>query len=341
MKRPTGIDALIQNINQTLRGADGGISLYSHIQALEVGARELISSGNLAIDYVLGGGFPVHRTSEIFGEYSSGKSLICHEVLANVIEQGGYGALFDVEAAYDERFGERIGIDHHRLFYSQPDTVETLFEMVEALLTQFRKERPNDLLCIVWDSLAASSTKHEMAEPDKRDMTKAAVIGAGLRRVTRIVAKQRAMFIVVNQVREKIGVFFGSPETTPGGKALPFHASIRLRLKQGSLYKGHPVKILENGVPIGTRIVVDCVKNKMAPPYKRCEAIISFQHGFVKHSGLAYLLRDEGRIAVKGEKKKDEKSSGKEVFSYNGESFQWFEIEPVLKKHPDLLKIGE
>lgn len=310
---------------------------------------EFVSTGNLAIDRILGGGIPAGRTIEIYGPYSSGKTLLLLEILAQVQQMGGIAALQDIEHAYDPRFGERIGIDNDLLLRSEPDTVEDAFHGQWELIHQLRKEdkKNETLLCIGMDSVAAASTRHEMKELDKADMTKAKAIGAWFRRTTRLVGKSRTIVIVINQTRQKIGVMFGNPETTPGGDSIPFHASQRIRVQQGVLYKGHAKRIIDAQTHhvMAVRMVVDIVKNKVAPPYRKCEVLSNFTDGLLPWSGLADLLADEGVITRHGDTIKRKMDKGKEkeerkvgtTFEYNGRTFKAHEILEIVEKYPKLL----
>ncbi len=321
------IARLAEQVSKELRGrVSDDLNVYAHY-ARETTPLEWISTGNYAINRILGGGIPVGRTVEIFGPYSGGKSALLYEVLAEVTQQEGAGLLIDSEATYDEHFGAAIGIKSDRLLYSRPDTVEDMFALAEKTIKGFRSKSKHALFCIGWDSLASSSTRYEMENPDKRDFTKAPLISAGMRRLTRLISKQRTAFIVVNQTREKIGVMFGNPETTPGGHAVPFHASIRIRVQHGSLYRGHPKNIKDGFEVIAVRLVVDCVKNKLAPPFRKCEAILSFENGLIKWAGLTELLAEDGLI------KEDDKG----IYGYKGMKFRPFELDAVLEKHPELL----
>ena len=290
---------------------------------------EFVSTGNRAVDRILGGGIPVGRTVEVFGPYSSGKSVLLHEIIAQAQLLGGLGMIKDSEATFDEAFGKRIGINLRALLHNEPDTVEDAFQEVWDACTILRKLDDDVLFVIGLDSLAATSTKHEMEDFTKSDMTKAKAISAWLRRVTRVVARERTVFVVINQTRQKIGVMFGNPETTSGGEAMGFHTSQRIRISQGVLYKGHKRKLFDRGLPVAGRAVVEVVKNKVGAPFQKCEVIINFTDGLVPWSGFADLLADEERITRIGDS---------EMFEYERRRFPWYEIEDVLAKHPEILE---
>jgi len=321
-------------VNEKVKGnVDDVLTSYSEY-AKHAPPAEWVSTGNYAIDRILGGGIPVSRTIEIYGPYSGGKSLLLQEVLAQTCKLGGYGVLQDIEHTYDKIFGERIGIDPDRLFHSRPETVEGAFEQIYHLIPEFRKKDRKSILTIGMDSLAAAPTKHELEELEKADMTKAKAIGAWLRRLTGIVGKQRAIFIIINQTRHKVGVVFGNPETTPGGDSPGFHASMRIRVEQRSLYKGHARKIFDAGKCIAVRIVVELVKSKLpgAPPFGKCEVISNFNDGLLPWSGYADLLADEEKL-----KRIESKSGGATgMFEYQGTRFRAHEIMEIIDKHPEI-----
>jgi len=307
------------------------VQIYSeHVRTSR--KKEFISSGNKALDRILGGGLPVGRTVEIFGPYSSGKSVLLHEAIAQAQALGGLGNIKDSEATFDEDFATRIGINLRALLHNEPDTVEDAFQEVWDACTVLRRLDDDVLFVVGLDSLAATSTKHEMEDFTKADMTKAKAISAWLRRLTRLVARERTIFVVINQTRQKIGVMFGNPETTSGGEAMGFHTSQRIRISQGALYKGHKVKIFDHGIPIAGRARVEVVKNKVGAPFQKCEVIINFTDGLVPWSGFADLLADEERIKRVGDS---------DLFEYGGDRFQWYEVEEVLEKHPEILEDHE
>lgn len=292
---------------------------------------EFVSTRHRALDRILGGGLPMGRSVEVFGPYSSGKSVLLHEAIVSVQEMGGLALVKDAEATINAAYAKRIGINPKALLHNEPDTVEDTFNEIWDAVTLLRKMDRNVPFIVGIDSLASLSTVHEMEDFSKSDMTKAKAISAYFRRITRLIARERTLLIVINQTRQKIGVMFGNPETTSGGEALGFHASQRIRISQGSLYKGHPRKIFDAGVPIAGRTVCEVVKNKVGPPFRKCEMILSFKDGFVEWSGFADLLADEERI------KRISAAAGGDIFEYRNKRFQWFEIEDILNQHPEIL----
>lgn len=308
--------------------AESGFELYSNY-AKTIKPLQYISTGNHAIDRCLGGGIPRGRMVEIYGPYSGGKTLLCLEILAQANSMGGWAGLQDIERTYAPDFGERIGIDPTRFVYGRPQTIEQAFFDMYDFIPKFRSQHRREMpLALGMDSLAAAPTKHELEELEKADMTKAKNIGAWLRRVTSVAADHDAAILIVNQVRHKVGVMFGPTETTPGGDAPGFHASQRIRVEHGSMYKEHEKTFYEDGKAIGVRIRVFVAKNKVGIPFRRCEVITNFYDGIHPWSGLADLLADEGKLERDGTKH----------FRYNGGArFDWYEIEKVVTDHPEIL----
>lgn len=255
--------------------------------------------------------------------------MLALEILAQVTAVlGGVGLFEDTEVSFKAGMAQAVGVDLKSLVYSQPETVEDIGDHITHFIREYRKRDKKRLIAAVWDSVAETSTRHEVKEPDKQDMARAQIIGKQIRRLKRVIGKNEATFIIINQVREKIGVMFGNPETTPGGRAIPFAATQRIRVHQGALYKDRLVKIFDKRMPVGVRIVVDVVKNKIAPPFKKCEAIINFTDGIVPWSGYAELLADEGVI--------EWKSKTDNTFVYLGETFKNYEIGSMRERYPEL-----
>jgi len=252
-----------------------------------------IRVGIPAIDWITGGGIPLGTLTEIFGDYSTGKSMLCHHIVSAVQQDGGVAVLFDAEAAYMPDFGARLGIDNDSLLYVTPDTVEDTFDYLGVTLDLLEPENPKHI-CFVLDSLAALSTRHEMdTDSDTRDMTKAQVVGAGLRRATRRIKKMRVAFVIVNQIREKIGVRYGSPIFTPGGKSVKFHAAVRLYLQTGKA-------ILKKDEPVGMNGTIRCEKNKTARPFRKVPFKMTFEEGFDQTTGLIEALEQANLLERSG-----------------------------------------
>ena len=249
---------------------------------------EAISTGAINLDAVIGvGGVPRGRISEIYGPESSGKTTLCLHVIANAQRDGGIAAFIDAEHALDIQYARKLGIDVDNLLVSQPDTGEQALEIAEVLI------RSNAVDVIVVDSVAALVPRAEIEGEmgDSHVGLQARLMSQALRKLTGAVSRSNASVIFTNQIREKIGVMFGSPETTSGGRALKFYASLRMDIRRiGALKDGPEV--------IGNRTRVKVVKNKCAPPFKQAEFDILYGRG-ISHTGLLIDIGVERGIVEK------------------------------------------
>jgi len=247
-----------------------------------------IPTGALNLDAAIGiGGIPRGRISEIYGPESSGKTTLCLQVIANAQAEGGIAAFIDAEHALDVGYARKLGVDVDNLLVSQPDTGEQALEIAEVLI------RSNAVDVVVIDSVAALVPRAEIEGEmgDSHVGLQARLMSQALRKLTGAVARSNTSVIFTNQIREKIGVMFGSPETTSGGRALKFYASVRLDIRRiGAIKDGQDV--------IGNRTRVKVVKNKCAPPFKQAEFDIQYDEG-VSHTGLLVDLGVEHGIVDK------------------------------------------
>jgi recombination protein RecA len=283
---------------------------------------EVIPTGAISIDYALGiGGMPRGRVVEIYGPESSGKTTLALQVIAEAQRAGGMAAFVDAEHALDAQYAQKLGVDVENLLVSQPDHGEQALEIVEVLI------RSGGVDVVVVDSVAALVPKAEIeGEMGEAQMgLQARLMSQALRKLTGVVSKSKTTLIFINQLREKIGVMFGNPETTTGGRALKFYASVRVDIRRiASIKDGDHV--------IGGRTRVKVVKNKLAPPFREAEFDVMYGEGISREGDLLDLAVDKRII---------EKSGA--WFAYGGERLgQGREnAKQFLKENPDIRQIIE
>ncbi len=251
---------------------------------------EVIPTGALALDVALGiGGIPRGRIVEIFGPEGSGKTTVALHIVAEAQKLGGIAAFIDAEHALDPVYASNLGVDIENLLISQPDTGEQALEIVEALV------RSGAVDCIVVDSVAALAPRAEIEGEmgDAHVGLQARLMSQALRKLTAVVSKSKSTAIFINQVREKIGVMFGNPEVTPGGRALKFYSSVRLDVRR--------IENIKQGTQtIGARTRIRVVKNKLAPPFKEAEVDIIFGEGISKEGSLLDVGVETGIVTRTG-----------------------------------------
>lgn len=260
---------------------------------------EFVSTGIPTIDLVMGGGVPVGRMIEVYGDTSTGKSLLAAHILAETQHAGGIAVLMDPETATSVEIMESVGIDTETCIYTVPDTVEEVFKVIEDVLELKKEEAPDQLMTIVWDSVAATTSEDELARASKDGIGRgypshARLISQMCRILKAEIAKNRIAFVFINQTRQKLNIMFGDNTATFGGKAIPFYSSIRLVMKKG--------KKLVDGkdFPYGIMVKIGCVKNKVAPPFRDCQCPVIFGEGLDPAGAAFWWLRDKKLLVTKG-----------------------------------------
>ena len=298
----------------TKQFGDGSIMKLGEAKKVDV---ELLPSGALSLDLALGGGYPKGRIIEIYGPESSGKTTLTLHAIAEIQKQGGTAAFIDAEHALDPSYAKKLGVDTENLLVSQPDNGEQALEIAETLV------RSNAVDLIVVDSVAALTPQAEI-DGDMGDShmgLQARLMSQALRKLTGIINKSKATVIFINQIRMKIGVMFGNPETTTGGNALKFYASVRMDIRRtGQIKVGDDI--------LGNRTKVKVVKNKIAPPFRIAEFDIMYNEGISKTGDILDLAVQHGIVAKSG------------AFSkYNDETIGQGrdKTKEFLKQNPELL----
>lgn len=294
---------------------------YGKGSVMKLGAEpekiEVISSGSISLDKALGvGGYPKGRIIEIYGPESSGKTTFALHAIANAQKNGGFAAFIDAEHALDPTYAHALGVDIENLVLSQPDNGEQALEIAEALI----KSGSIDVLVV--DSVAALVPEAELNGDmgDSHVGLHARLMSQAMRKLSGIISKTKCVAIFINQIREKVGVMFGNPETTTGGRALKFYSSARLEIRRGE-------QIKDGTSAIGNRTTIKVVKNKVAPPFRTCEVEIIYGQGISHLGEIVDLATEMGLIEKSGS-----------WFSYNGEKIgQGREkVKDYLKNHEDI-----
>lgn len=294
---------------------------YGKGSVMKLGAEpekiEVISSGSISLDKALGvGGYPKGRIIEIYGPESSGKTTFALHAIANAQKNGGFAAFIDAEHALDPTYAHALGVDIENLVLSQPDNGEQALEIAEALI----KSGSIDVLVV--DSVAALVPEAELNGDmgDSHVGLHARLMSQAMRKLSGIISKTKCVAIFINQIREKVGVMFGNPETTTGGRALKFYSSVRLEIRRCE-------QIKDGTSAIGNRTTIKVVKNKVAPPFRTCEVEIIYGQGISHLGEIVDLATEMGLIEKSGS-----------WFSYNGEKIgQGREkVKDYLKNHEDI-----
>ena len=292
--------------------------------------KDFISTGSSMLDLAISnkpnGGIAVGRITEINGLESSGKSLLGAHILAETQKKGGVAVYIDTETSVSQEFMDVIGIDMSKMLYLHLETVEDIFEAIEEIVTKVRESDKDRLVTILVDSLAAATTKVELEADFDKDgwaTAKAIIISKAMRKITQLIGRERIALVFTNQLRQKLGVMFGDPWTTSGGKALPFHASTRIRLKNMGQIKDTGKNVL------GMKCRAQIVKNRLGPPLRHADYDMYFdrgidnygawltvlkEHKLVKSGGAWYTLTDES-----GKEHKFQSKDWEELITENDE----------------------
>ncbi len=253
-------------------------------------AADVIPTGALSLDLALGiGGIPRGRVTEIFGSEASGKTTLAQHIIAEAQKAGGIAAYIDAEHAFDARYAANCGVNLRDLLVSQPDTGEQALEITEELV------RSGGVDLIVIDSVAALAPRAEIEGEmgDAHVGLQARLMSQALRKLSAAISKSKTAVVFINQLREKVGIVFGNPEVTPGGRALKFYSSVRIDLRRGDAIK-------QGAETIGTKVKARVVKNKLAPPFRSAEFDIMFNHGISKEGNLIDLGVTVGLVRKTG-----------------------------------------
>ncbi len=277
---------------------------------------QVISTGSVTLNLALGvGGYPRGRVIEIYGPESSGKTTLAIHAMAEVQKQGGIAAIIDAEHAFDRFYAEKLGVDTNNLLIAQPDSGEQALEIADKLISSAAVD------LIVVDSVAALTPKAEIDGDmgDNKVGLQARLMSQALRKLTATINKTQTTCIFINQLREKIGVMFGNPETTTGGNALKFYASVRLDIRRVS-------QIKDGEEIIGSQVRVKVVKNKVAPPFKKAEFDLMFNEGISRSGEIVDLGVAKGILQKSGS-----------WFSYNGQKLAQGRdaVKKLLQENPD------
>ena len=321
---------LAENLNKKI-GKDNRVAYFlDGSDSTPTDIKEFISTGSSILDLAISnrpnGGIAVGRITEINGLESSGKSLIGTHILAETQKKGGLAVYIDTETSVSREWLETIGIDVQNLLYLHVETVEDIFECIENIITKIRESDRDRLVTILVDSLAAASTKVEMEADFDKDgwaTAKAIVISKAMRKITQMVGRERVALVFTNQLRQKLGVMFGDPWTTSGGKALPFHSSTRIRLKNMGQIKDTKKNTL------GMKARAQIIKNRLGPPLRHADFNLYFDSGIDDKGSWLQVMKDHKLVKVAG---------AWYTIKFEGEDikFQSKDFKKVLDERPEL-----
>lgn len=300
--------------------------------------KDFISTGSTLLDYIISnrrdGGIPVGKLTEICGEEATGKSLLATQILANTQKKGGIAIYIDTENAANPDFMKRVGLDLSQLVYLQPGSIEECYEAIEKTMLMARQRNTTCPVTIIWDSTAATPPLAELEgdyDPNSRIGLAAKAHAKGLRKLTRSVGFEKVTLVFTNQLKVKIGVMYGDPYTTPGGKAVPYHASVRIKLTRGQqLDNGETAKLKEiTGIHTKAKVF----KSRLGPPMRTCEFDIMFDSGADDLSSIRdYLWEKRGVIKKAAGYMKMEDHRGQEI-SFRAKEWKDLMQDPEFSKY--------
>ena len=315
-------DILVESLNKKL----GDVAFILGKGDSPPETKDWLSTGSTILDTIISndidanGGVPVGKLVEISGEAASGKSLLSYMILKDCQDKGGIPVLIDTENAANEDFLRLIGLEFYpegSLVYIQVDSIEGVFKAIEDIIRRIRENDKDKLCCIVWDSVAGTSTDAEI-QGDYGDATvglAARLIGQGLRKIIRFIGTQRVSLVFLNQIRQKIGGFFGDDTVTPGGKAIPFFAAVRIRL-----YSGGKVKAGKDVLGVGIRPKI--VKNRMGPPHREADLKMYFNRGLIDEEGWIDILLKFGKAKkISAQKSQIVNKDNGEIYEFLNRNF--------------------
>ena len=295
-------DILADELNK--QSKDQKVAFFLNDDGAPTNVDGWVSTGCAMLDVAISnrpyGGLPVGRITEITGLEQSGKSLVSAHLLAETQKQGGVAVLIDTETAVSREFLEAIGVDVSKLLYVTADSVEQIFDMTETIIEKVRETSKDKLVTIVVDSVAAASTTKELAADYEKDgyaTDKAIIISKAMRKITNMIGRQKISLVFTNQLRQKMNAMFGDPWTTSGGKALAFHASVRLRLKNMGQIK---MKVNGGDRTVGMKVRCQVVKNRMGPPLRSADFEIFFDRGIDNYGSWLGVMKDNKMVKQAG-----------------------------------------
>ena len=291
--------SLADELNKKYKG--GKIAFFLNDESTPTDVKDFISTGSSMLDLAISnrpnGGIAVGRITEINGLESCGKSLLGAHLLAETQKKGGIAVYIDTETSVSQDFLRAIGVDLDSMLYVHLETVEDIFDTIENIVTKIRESDKDKLVTILVDSLAGASTKVEMEADFEKDgwaTAKAIIISKAMRKITQMIGRERVALVFTNQLRQKLGVMFGDPWTTSGGKALPFHASTRIRLKNLGQLKDAKKNV------IGMKCRAQIVKNRLGPPLRHADYIMYFESGIDDYGNWLEVLKEHKLIKQAG-----------------------------------------